>query len=91
MIRAVMTCEIMQEGHRSPNKLVVTIFLERWTPVRWCSRVCRTPPPPFSPRTSGTPLVLEWAKDMVVGQGARVGEVALICYVLLLSAPQETG
>ena len=41
--------------------------------------------------TSGTPLVLERAKDMVFGWGAGVGEVARISYVLLLSEPQETG
>ena len=40
--------------------------------------------------TTGTPLVLERAKDMLFGQGAGVGEVARITYVLLLTKPRET-
>ena len=41
--------------------------------------------------TSGTPLVLERAKDMVFGQGAGVEEVVHISYVLLLLEPRDTG
>ena len=40
--------------------------------------------------TTDTPLVLERAKDMLFGQGAGVGEVARITYVLLLTEPRET-
>ena len=41
--------------------------------------------------TSGTPLVLERAKNMIFGKGAGLGEVARISYVLPLSEPRETG
>ena len=41
-------------------------------------------------QTSGTPNVREQAKGLVFGQGAGVGEVARISFVLLLSEPRET-
>ena len=41
--------------------------------------------------TSGTPLAFQWTKDMIFGQGAGLGEVASLTYMLLLSEPQETG